>query len=215
MRRRADSEILSRSSLGRVGVAVIYRLIITLAFVGALSIVGGCAAGGPINDSGPIILPSGDTYVGETRNRVPHGAGTKTQTDGNVFSGEFQNGIPTRGTARFPSGDTVAGEFRDGKLDGRGTYTWVSGATFRGEFRGGKPSGQGVATLSNGETYVAEFRDGRFIRSAANLATSEASARRDEQSSAQNQTTAATPARQYSQGSAVEVQMLRQGGTCQ
>ncbi|HAK37667.1 MAG TPA: hypothetical protein DCM60_05405 [Nitrospina sp.] len=60
---------------------------------------------------------SGDKYVGDVANGIPHGQGTTTWANGAKYVGEYRNG----------------------RRHGQGTYTFADGAKYVGEWQAGKP----------------------------------------------------------------------------
>ena len=71
-----------------------------------------------------ITLPDGDKYVGEVKDGLPHGKGTKTSPYGAVprcvYIGGFKDGEFHHGqlTQYFASGNKRISEWKDGKSQG-------------------------------------------------------------------------------------------------
>ncbi|MBO6489512.1 MAG: hypothetical protein HVK25_02420 [Pelagibacteraceae bacterium] len=76
------------------------------------------------HDKGTFTMEDGGTYVGTTKDGVPHGQGTYTWT----------------------SGEKYVGKWKDGKQHGQGTYMWTSGKKYVGKWKDGKQHGQGTHT---------------------------------------------------------------------
>jgi hypothetical protein len=88
-----------------------------------------------------LNFPDGGTYIGEFKNKIPHGIGT----------------------LKFPDGGSYLGEFKDGIIFGQGTFISTDGGNYFGEHKDGKPHGHGTLTLSNGEKRVGKFENGKFV----------------------------------------------------
>lgn len=76
----------------------------------------------------------------------PHGQGTFTWANGDVYEGEmadnYQNGV---GTMAFANGDVYTGHWENGEMNGKGTYThaetqsgWKHGRAIKGVFAQGQ-----------------------------------------------------------------------------
>ena len=64
-----------------------------------------------------INYDSGDKYVGDVSNGVPHGQGTYTLANGDKYVGEFKDSLPVGlGTMTYPNGKVVKGIWKDGEL---------------------------------------------------------------------------------------------------
>lgn len=106
-----------------------------------------------------LILSDGSKYDGETVNDLPHGKGTKTQTNGVAVKGLFENGefVPNQLEAEIlrPNGDYYRGRWFDGKPAG-GTMrrTDEKGVVYEGKDRyGGEFLGQVKVTFPDGRIY--------------------------------------------------------------
>ncbi len=62
-----------------------------------------------------IEWPHGESYVGPVNESgQPHGPGTRTFSDGGVYTGEHVNGTPTRGVTEYPDGSqSILGDLVD------------------------------------------------------------------------------------------------------
>ena len=88
--------------------------------------------------------------------------------DGNVYEGEYQNGVPNgNGSAKFPNGDKYVGEFKDGVRSGIGTDEHFNGSKYVGEQKNNKRHGQGTYFMADGRISLGEWKEGqphgRFI----------------------------------------------------
>ena len=134
------------------------------------------------NADKPFRHPEG-TYEGESNiNLVPHGYGTYYYKNGDVFAGNWQNGIREgegcmtyttneryignynhslanlEGRYEFKNGDLYVGEFKDGVMYGLGVYTYRNGDIYKGKFRKGtKCDVNGEFTYANGDKYIGRF----------------------------------------------------------
>ena len=93
-------------------------------------------------------------YVGEKKDGVPHGQGTKT----------FEN-------------ETYIGKWRNGLRHGKGVLTKSDGSKYDGGWVFGKQNGQGTYTFTDGSKYVGEWRNGvawnvtKFDKNGENIGT--------------------------------------------
>ena len=63
-------------------------------------------------------------YVGELKDRKPHGKGTYIWKNGTKYEGEWKDGERYgQGRFTFTDGSKYVGEFKDGKNHGQGTVT--------------------------------------------------------------------------------------------
>lgn len=58
--------------------------------------------------------------TGEYCNNKRHGKGKETDTEGNVFDGEFENGDFVRGKVFYSNDDIYIGEYKDDGKHGQG-----------------------------------------------------------------------------------------------
>lgn len=103
----------------------------------------------------------GRIYEGEFKYGEPHGWGTYTWPNDDIYIGEFVNGLRSgHGQQSFGNGDSYAGEWRDGLIHGKGVYNWVDHSKYVGTFIEGVMQGKGILTLQNGESYDGEWKNG-------------------------------------------------------
>ena len=86
--------------------------------------------------------------------------GNVTWKNGDIYTGEFRNGLPNgRGTWIFStdgelSGEKYIGEWRNDFSHGWGTYFFANGEKFLGEWKDGKRQGQGILYNPDGSIKV-------------------------------------------------------------
>ena len=120
---------------------------------------------GTIYGDNRIIYPNGDLYVGEYRNKRPHGKGKMTWTNGN-----WQEGIFVDGELHDKQGSqyiaqyqrTDRGQFTRGERTGRGVMLWKSGERYEGEWNEDGMNGQGKYTEPNGSWSEGNFLNGNL-----------------------------------------------------
>ncbi|XP_029284233.1 MORN repeat-containing protein 4-like isoform X1 [Cottoperca gobio] len=90
-------------------------------------------------------------HVISTTQRLRHGLGQLTFSDGTCYTGQFENGLFNGcGVLVFPDGSRYEGDFVQGKFQGAGVFTHFDGMKFEGEFRSGCVDGYGLLTLLDG-----------------------------------------------------------------
>jgi hypothetical protein len=93
-----------------------------------------------MNGRGRIKHTNGDIYQGEWKNGMPHGQGVYVDTQGSVYKGQWANDL----------------------YDGQGIETWDEGnIKYEGQFKAGKKTGKGRFEF-DGNYYDGEFLDGQF-----------------------------------------------------
>ena len=139
---------------------------------------------GAIKDN--ILTYDDGTYKGSLKSQVPHGKGTYTYSNGDVYDGEFANGKKNgHGRKTWASGDvydggwnndqrsgegtltktnhlTYKGAWKDNMPEGQGKMVYPNGTVYDGNWVGNKHSGHGRLTMADGETYDGEFVDGKY-----------------------------------------------------
>lgn len=105
---------------------------------------------------GKWYYSSGNVYEGEFVDGVPSGRGEKRLSSGSVFRGIWVRGkLEGHGEAVFNNGVFV-GEFRDGK-EVSGTFTSNDGTIISGLFHGSGESTKGIIRYPDGRTYEGEW----------------------------------------------------------
>jgi len=107
---------------------------------------------------------SGRKYVGEWKDGLKHGQGTRTSPNGGKYEGGWKDdqfhgkGIETRADGSIYEGEWINGK----EQDGYGTLTFSDGKKYKGEFKKGFFHGQGILVLPNGDKYVGEWINGEM-----------------------------------------------------
>eukprot|EP01138_Halocafeteria_seosinensis_P005194 gb/GECG01005311.1/.p1 GENE.gb/GECG01005311.1/~~gb/GECG01005311.1/.p1 ORF type:complete len:658 (+),score=85.63 gb/GECG01005311.1/:1-1974(+) len=101
---------------------------------------------------------SSSEYEGQWRLGKMHGKGTRHFFTGDVYDGEFQEGLRHgRGTYLFMnSGDKYVGEWQKGLMHGNGTFYFACGDVYDGQWNHGKMSGSATKKLANGDEVVSD-----------------------------------------------------------
>ena len=91
-----------------------------------------------------------------------HGKGTYTNTNGDVYEGEFKDGKRDgKGIFKYANGDVYEGGFKDGKKDGEGIYKYANGDVYEGGFQDGEKDGEGIFKYANGDVYKGGYKNGK------------------------------------------------------
>ena len=116
-------------------------------------------------------------YVGEyegdlDKHGQPQGHGKMTYADGNVYEGNFKDGLANGlGKCEYADGAVYEGKFKNGQRHGRGKMTYADGDVYEGEFENDERHGRGKMT-ANGDVYIGPWnhndRHGRGIMRYAN-----------------------------------------------
>ncbi|MBO6492851.1 MAG: hypothetical protein HVK27_05960 [Pelagibacteraceae bacterium] len=94
------------------------------------------------HDKGTFTMEDGGTYVGTTKDGVPHGQGTYTWTSGEKYVGKWKDGKQHgQGTLTKSDGKKHVGKWKDGELHGKGTHKEISVSK--------ESVGRGAKSLSN------------------------------------------------------------------
>ena len=110
---------------------------------------------------------NGNVFEGEFQNGLPNGKGTyyylaNNQHKGNKHVGEYRDGNKHgQGTFIFANGNKYVGEYKDDKYNGKGTFTFANGNKYVGQWVDGKYNGLGTFTLANGGGFIGEWKDGK------------------------------------------------------
>ncbi len=108
-----------------------------------------------------VTFSNGDTYTGALNSSLRmEGEGTLAYNTGDVYEGQFENGVITgTGIFRYANGDVYEGSFANGMKSGEGTYTWFDGSVYSGEFVDDKKHGYGVYIWSDGSSYTGQYQN--------------------------------------------------------
>ena len=89
---------------------------------------------------------------------IANGMGTRTFKNGNVYQGEFRNGMFNgHGKLTMTDESVFEGEFRNGKFNGHGKLTMTDGNVFEGDFQNDLVDGFGRLTHAD-----RTFEEGKF-----------------------------------------------------
>ncbi len=106
---------------------------------------------------------NGDSYSGIFQNNKFNGKGTFLFANEDKYEGDFQNGkFHGQGTFTWKSGSTYTGDFVAERRTGKGSYSWPDGRKYKGEFKNNRLHGQGVCIYPNGDRYEGEFKNDTF-----------------------------------------------------
>jgi hypothetical protein len=91
---------------------------------------------------------------------VIHGRGTLTKANGDIYIGEFENGLFNgEGEYRWAGSQLkYKGQYRNGQMHGCGVLHNHNGI-YEGSFTHGFMNGKGIMTFYNGDKYSGEFKD--------------------------------------------------------
>ncbi|KAK2956005.1 putative serine/threonine protein kinase [Blattamonas nauphoetae] len=103
------------------------------------------------------------SYRGDKQQSVPHGKGTLTYENGDVYIGQFYKGSRDgHGTYRYKDGRTYEGEWSRNVFHGNGKLTLTSGKIFEGTFDKGRMVGDVHVSFPNGDDYLGEVLGLKF-----------------------------------------------------
>jgi hypothetical protein len=124
-------------------------------------IISGIYASWKLNENKEFLFGTdGIQYAGDIGNGVPLGRGIEKYPDGDVYEGDFENGLPHRGTMKFPDGNVYEGDFDYGDVHGRGTKKYTDGRVYEGDYENGTPHGRGIEKFADGRVYEGDFENG-------------------------------------------------------
>ena len=88
-------------------------------------------------------IDHGEKYTGNFKEGKFHGSGNLYKKNGDIYDGEFEQGVLIKGKINFNNGDSCEGEYIEGNLEGKGIYTYKNGDIFKGNFiKGQKKFGE-------------------------------------------------------------------------
>ncbi len=104
------------------------------------------------------------TYCGlmDLINNKKHGKGTYTWKNGDVYVGDWNNGVRQgKGTYTWADGDKYVGSFQNGKMHGYGEYFYNSGTLkhYAGNWRNDVRCGKGTMKYRSGSVYTGVFQN--------------------------------------------------------
>eukprot|EP01147_Barroeca_monosierra_P011123 gene11123-3183_t len=135
-----------------------------------------------------VVLPNGDTYLGEWKDDLMHGKGLYTSNRNHyLYEGDFKSGkrdgygvkrtdlttkhtLDRGKTTVFTSGHGVKfydkngtsvydGEWQHGKRSGWGRMTYADGSIYEGEWENDDRNGRGLLLLPNQDRYEGEWEN--------------------------------------------------------
>jgi hypothetical protein len=90
------------------------------------------------------------------------GEGVLTYPEGDVYIGQFEDGVPHgEGTMRFVDGEVV--KITMNRHAWFGTCVYGNGDEYTGQFSGNMPHGEGVLVFKGGSRYQGNFDQGYFV----------------------------------------------------
>ena len=111
----------------------------------------------------------GGEYVGDWKNDMMDGGGTRRYPNGDVYMGQYREGV-RNGEGRFyyANGDLYWGQWQNNQMHGPGRYYYSSGQRFEGTFDYSKRTGKGKLQRTDGTLeifqYVNDQRVGQGVR---------------------------------------------------
>lgn len=102
-----------------------------------------------------------DKYTGDFKRGFFEGEGTYFFSNGDKFSGIFQEGKPIKGKYTFTNGSIYIGSFENGTFNGIGEIIYSKLNAYKGEFNNGKITGKGKLELNFGRTIEGDFLNGK------------------------------------------------------
>jgi len=115
------------------------------------------------NEDIEIKYESGDSYVGQMKNKLRQGQGAYYYADGRIYNGTWENDKQSgEGVMNYPNGNSYRGNWLNGQRHGKGTYYFFSEHQYTGEWAEDKQHGLGVFTWPDGSSYKGGFAHGKF-----------------------------------------------------
>ena len=112
-----------------------------------------------------LNFEDGSSYTGQLNlEKKPHGEGTFSYTNSNVYRGKWNNGLyEGEGTYEFYTGVVFTGEWKDGKRHGKGLLSWKNGDRFAGTWVNGVLNGDAVWAPKKDLKKSLVFHNGEYI----------------------------------------------------
>jgi|688.fasta_scaffold03123_35 hypothetical protein len=113
-----------------------------------------------INPDGSI-----DVYEGNLNDRIKHGHGKQTWSNGTVYEGNWENNVISgvgRLTDPLPLGEvmyipTYQGNFENNQKSGHGTMIYADGSVYTGDWQNDTMHGNGRIQYKDGDIYVGSW----------------------------------------------------------
>jgi len=107
-----------------------------------------------------VKLPDGSIYNGTLNNNLFDGYGILIWRNGDIYEGQFLEGI-INGTGKITSRSYIyIGGFKDGLFEGEGKITYTNGGSYEGLFKNGLYHGYGTNVDQIGNIYIGNFEYG-------------------------------------------------------
>ncbi len=131
-------------------ISALFFLVIGVSHVWALP---ACPSSGYLNNCyGTFVWDSGDKYVGEFKEGLPHGQGTHTFVNREKYD-----------TSEY--GEKYEGEFQDLHFHGQGTLTFPDGSKWVGAWKNSQLNGYAVTYYADGSiNQEGIFKDNKFLK---------------------------------------------------
>ena len=105
-----------------------------------------------------LMIPQGDKYEGEIKNKKPNGKGKYYSSSGQIREGNFKDGLLNgQGKISYPNGTEYSGNFINDKLNGTGKYIIPNKESYEGEFKNGLKDGSGILKVNGVGIYTGNF----------------------------------------------------------
>jgi hypothetical protein len=110
-----------------------------------------------------LKLSNGESYYGDTLNKVFHGQGKYFYANGSRYDGEWQNGqFHQLGTYHFYNGDQFTGQWQKGIRHGVGHYKWSNGDSLKAYWKEGVLEGRAYISIGKKLKQQILFKDGQL-----------------------------------------------------
>ena len=105
----------------------------------------------------------GNHYVGWIKHHKPDGHGKYTTVSGEVYNGEFSDGVIISGSLSDSSGNLYYGSFLNWRRNGKGKQIFASGHRYDGDWTDDKFSGQGILLTPSETEYEGKFENHKLV----------------------------------------------------
>ena len=116
-----------------------------------------------VQGNGKYTFPNGDYYVGNLKNGLPDGKGTRYTPDDKIrYQGDFVNGCSQGiGKLIWENGEYYEGAYVNNKRHGKGKVFYSNGKVkYDGDFANDKYDGYGKYIWENGDYYIGYWSNG-------------------------------------------------------